>query len=421
MRFDNLPQWLQWQETLHFTEVDPGLERVGKVWQQLRSDKPLAFKIVTVAGTNGKGSSVAMLDSILRAAGYKTGCYTSPHLLNYNERICVDGLPCDDELICAAFEQIDQARGGISLTYFEFATLAAMLIFAQQQIDIALLEVGMGGRLDAVNLFDADITLITPIGLDHTLWLGDNIETIAAEKAGVMRANKPVVCSEATPAKSIVTQAQKLNSPLYCAENDFTATKAASSWHWQNDEHDWSDLKLPALKGAYQIDNAAAVLQVISLLKKQGFAISKADIDHGLEHVRLAGRFEVIKGEIDHIFDVTHNEQGATSLASTLSETACSGRTLAVLAMLKDKDPQAIAAALEDKVDGWYLAGLTGNRGMAVDLLAAAMNGKIAKEKINQKQTVKLAYQQSLLDAQSGDRILVFGSFHTVEAVMRLL
>ena len=183
MRFQTLPQWLEWQENLHFTDVDPGLERVGLVWKQLRNQETLPFTVVTVAGTNGKGSSVAMLESILRAAGYRTATYTSPHLLHYNERICIDGVPCSDQSICDAFERIDQARVDISLTYFEFATLAAVDIFCDKNVDIAILEVGMGGRLDAVNLFDADIALITPISLDHTAWLGITREDISFEKA----------------------------------------------------------------------------------------------------------------------------------------------------------------------------------------------------------------------------------------------
>ena len=217
MRFSTLPQWLEWQEKLHFTEIDPGLTRIGQVWEKMQGQKQLPFKVVTIAGTNGKGSSVAMTSSILRAAGYRTGTYTSPHLLAYNERIAINGIPCSDQQICASFARIDDARGDISLTYFEFATLAAADIFRQQEIDIAVLEVGMGGRLDAVNLFDADVALITPIGLDHTAWLGDTREKIAYEKAGIIRARTPVVCSESEPPHTLIDYANSLKAPLYKA------------------------------------------------------------------------------------------------------------------------------------------------------------------------------------------------------------
>lgn len=421
MRFDNLPDWLKWQEKLHFTEVDPGLERVGQVWQQLQSDNSLPFKVITVAGTNGKGSSVAMLDSILRAAGYKVGCYTSPHLLNYNERITVDGLPCDDASICAAFELIDQARQDISLTYFEFATLASVLIFNQQAIDIAILEVGMGGRLDAVNLFDADIALITPIGLDHTLWLGNDIETIAAEKAGILRANKPVVCSEISPPIAIKTRAMNLNSDIYCAGVSYRVSIDETCWHWKGADHCWDQLQLPALKGSYQIQNAAAVLQVISLLVKDGFTISKSQLNEGLEKINLPGRFELVTGDVELIFDVTHNEQGAKNLAMMLDESPCSGKTLAVIAMLKDKDSDSIADVLMTKIDKWFLAGLTGNRGMSVDMLASAIVPKLQASQSSLSSSVEEAYNSALAEAEKGDRILIFGSFLTVEAVKRLI
>ncbi len=420
MRFDNLSDWLRWQEKLHFTEIDPGLDRISQVWQRLNGVTQLAYPVVTIAGTNGKGSSVAMLDAILRSAGYKTGCYTSPHLLDYNERICIAGQCCDDDAICQAFQQIDDVRGDISLTYFEFATLAAILIFNQKQIDIAILEVGMGGRLDAVNLFEPDISLITPISLDHTAWLGEDKESIAYEKAGIIRSDKPVVCSEPEPANAIINKAKQLNASLYYSQRDYHVENHSKSWSWSNNQHTYHHLPKPNLAGHYQVQNAAAVLQVVSLLAKQ-FTISESDVRLALETVTLAGRFQQFSGDVEVILDVTHNQQGAKNLAQLLADTAYSGQTFAVLAMLKDKDVSAVVESLSTQIDRWYLASLFGSRGLAVSDLAAEFYQLSPVPLLNKYNSVIEAYQQANSDAKPGDRIIVFGSFHTVEAVMRLL
>ena len=419
MRFQTLPQWLAWQERLHFTEVDPGLKRIAEVWQRLGGDTKLPFTVITIAGTNGKGSSVAMLESILRVAGYRTGSYTSPHLLAYNERICIDGEPSDDKTICDAFDLIDNALADSTLTYFEFATLAAADIFSRNKIDIAIFEVGMGGRLDAVNLFDADIALITPISLDHTAWLGDNREAIGSEKAGVIRQAKPVVCSEKKPPLSVVNYAVSIKSPLYIAGSEFNIVKNKDNWHWSNTEIEWNNLPFPALMGEYQIQNAAAVLQVISLLSHQSYSISEDAIRKGLSTVQLAGRFQQILGDVTQILDVTHNQQGAENLAKLLVEIPCDGQTFAVLAMLKDKDVTTVASILKSAIDVWYLAGLDGNRGMSAKILASKLCTIINEDSIKTASTVSDAYTQAMREAKKGDRVLVFGSFHTIEAVLK--
>ena len=419
MRFQTLPEWLAWQEKLHFTEVDPGLERVMHVWQQLKGKAALPFKVITVAGTNGKGSSVAMLDSILRAAGYRTGAYTSPHLINYNERIVVDGEACDDGLISEAFEEIDQAREGVSLTYFEFSTLAAVNIFCNKAIDIAILEVGMGGRLDAVNLFDADISLITPISLDHIQWLGHDRETIGFEKAGIIRANKPLVCSEEPPV-TVINYAKELSAQISVAIADFNYQHDSQQWHWSNEIIAWRNLPHPALAGRHQLQNAAAVLQVISLLIEEGFSITQAQIEKGLIEVKLAGRFHQVPGPVLRIFDVTHNEQGALSLLELLIESSFQGRTVAILGMLKDKDASTVSAILKPAVDEWYIAGLSGSRGMSADTLALELRGVVDEEKVNTFGTIPMAYRAAMANAREGDRLIIFGSFHTVASVMVL-
>lgn len=421
MRFETLAGWLQWQETLHFTEVDPGLERIGQVWNKLGGSKQLPFTVITVAGTNGKGSSVAMLESILRQAGYKTGTYTSPHLLSYNERICINNQPCDDTTICDSFQRIDHSRADTSLTYFEFATLAAVDIFQQQEIDICILEVGMGGRLDAVNLFDTDIALITPISLDHTHWLGTNREAIGFEKAGIITPGKPVVCSEEPPL-SVEKHADSLDSKVYKRGRNFNIKVNESSWQWLSESVQRNQLSYPALEGDYQIQNAAAVVQVISLLNKASFRISDDDINQGLSSVKLAGRFQRIKdGNVDLILDVTHNQQGANNLDKLLSKNKPTGKTLAVIGMLKDKDAAAIASTLKHVVDEWYLASLTGSRAMTAEQLAQQFSSTIDVADTHQFDSVELAYQQAKNESTTDDQIIVFGSFHTVEVVLKLI
>ncbi len=417
MRFQTLPQWLKWQENLHTKEIDPGLERVRSVWHRLRYSVDLPFTVVTVAGTNGKGSSVAMLESILRAAGYQTGMYTSPHLLSYNERICVNGLPSSDSLICETFGRIDHARYDTSLTYFEFATLAAVDIFCQNNIDIAILEVGMGGRLDAVNIFDADIALITSISLDHTLWLGNSRELIAYEKAGIIRSGKPVVCSESAPPGNVLNYARLLQSPVYMAGADFSYIPQHDAWIWSSAKGYNLDLPLPALVGAYQLQNAAAVLQVVDLLNG-GYTITTDAIKAGLLTVQLAGRFQQIAGIVDHIFDVTHNQQGAENLASLLTERPVKGFTIAVMAMLEGKDVTAIASALEDSIDLWCVASLPSPRGINAKDLAKRLQKVISQNKISRYQTVTHAYDDAKSHAIQGDRLLIFGSFLTVQEVL---
>lgn len=420
MRFNSLPQWLAWQEKLHFTEIDPGLTRIGAVWQRLSANKPLPFKVVTVAGTNGKGSSVALLTAILRAAGYKTGSYTSPHLLRYNERISINGVPASDLQICHAFAQIDAARKDISLTYFEFATLAAAIIFSEQHIDIAILEVGMGGRLDAVNLFDADLAMITPIDLDHMQWLGDNREKIGVEKAGILRSGRSLVCSESRPPQSVLTAAQNLNVPAFIADRDFQFQVVDGHWQWQSAQQEYTALPMPALHGSYQLQNCAAVLMALQLLAKQGMLnIDESAIRDGLQNVQLNGRFQILTGPVQRIFDVTHNQQGAENLAKVLKETPCQGQTLAVVAMLRDKDSSAVFTALACSVDHWCLGGLTGDRGQSAEMLASSLQNAVPDAKLTTQETVEQAYHRAMQNAQAGDRLLIFGSFHTVEAVMR--
>ncbi|NQY51487.1 MAG: bifunctional tetrahydrofolate synthase/dihydrofolate synthase [Piscirickettsiaceae bacterium] len=421
MKFTNLSKWLQWQENLHFTEVDLGLERISRVWKQLGGTGKFPFTIITVAGTNGKGSSVSMLESILRASGYRTGVYTSPHLLRYNERIRINCKPCNDKEICQSFERIDGARNDSSLTYFEFATLAAMDIFCRNHPDIVILEVGMGGRLDAVNLFDADIALITSISLDHTMWLGNDRENIAMEKAGIIRSNKSVVFSEQLPATSILEYSKSLDAICYIAEKDFFAEENDKSWNWYNTHIDWPLLPLPSLLGSYQVQNAAAVLQVIILLNQLGLCIHVSSIKVGLRNIELLGRFQVIIGDVERIFDVTHNHQGACNLARLLMERKTKGRTYAVLSMLKDKDINAVIEPLKGVIDYWLVASLNCSRSMNNTIIADKIRAIVGGNDIVAYKSVVEAYKEAMIQAKYNDRVLIFGSFYTVEAVMKLI
>ena len=314
MRFSTLADWLHWQEQLHPEEIELGLKRVCQVFQQLHPEPP-TFKIIIVAGTNGKGSSVAMLEAILLAAGYRVAAYTSPHLLCYNERVRLQEQAVNDALLCEAFARIDQVRGDISLTYFEFGTLAALDIFYRQGLDVAILEVGMGGRLDAVNIIDADVALITAIDVDHEKWLGNNRETIGFEKAGIMRSRRPVISSDLATPLSVVRHANDLGAPLYCLGKDFSVVPEASGWAFRDNENiSRNALPLPALRGEHQLHNAAGVLKVLQCLDTS-LPVSAQALREGLLSVRLAGRFQVIPGEVMTILDVAHNPQSAAVLA----------------------------------------------------------------------------------------------------------
>lgn len=423
MRFTTLADWLRWQETLHPNAIALGLERVQAVYQRVGERAP-ASRVITVAGTNGKGSSVAMLEAILIAAGYRVGVYTSPHLLRYNERIRIAGEAVTDTRLCEVFERIDQARGVLSLTYFEFATLAALVLFADARLDVAVLEVGMGGRLDAVNIIDADVALITPIDIDHGAWLGDSREAIAREKAGILRAGHPAVCSDPAPPVSLLEQAAEQASPLYCLDRDFSVIPTATGWDWVSAARRRATLPLPALRGRHQLDNAAGVMMVLALLAGC-LPVGQAEVRQGLLSVQLPGRFQVLAGEVTRILDVAHNPHGARALARQLSSYPCPGRTRAVVGMLADKDCRGIFAALLAQVDEWHLAGLAVPRGATAPQLADALAG-VCADHIGQGRAAVYCYPDVAAacvgagaQAQTGDRLLIFGSFHTVAAALQ--
>lgn len=418
MYFYTLADWLVWQATLHPKTIDLGLARCQQVAQRLNLTK-FPFKIITVAGTNGKGSSVAMLEAIYRASGYRTGCYTSPHLLEYNERICISGQPVSDEQLCDAFFHIEQARGDDSLTYFEFGTLAALWLFQRAGLDVVILEVGLGGRLDAVNVFDADVALVTQIGIDHVEWLGTNRNSIALEKAGVFRPARPAVCSDPEPPESLINHATTLKTPLYCLKQQFSYQKIDDKhWDWHNNLITYQHLPCPHLLGAYQLQNAAGVLMVISLLQGN-LPVSEAAIRQGLQTVQLLGRFQIVLSSVMRIFDVAHNPLGISVFKENLQQYPCSGKTHAVVGILKDKAVAAMLAEIAPLIDRWYVAPLDTPRSASGAELVGYLQA-LHQTTITCCDTIATAYRQALRDAQPDDRVVVFGSFYTVAAALAI-
>ncbi len=409
-RFNSLPAWLAWQETLHPQKIDLGLARVAAVARRMGLLQP-DYGVITVAGTNGKGSSVALLAAILSAAGYRTGCYTSPHLLRYNERISIAGQIASDSALCSAFDCVDQARGQETLSYFEFGTLAALHLFAVADLDIALLEVGMGGRLDAVNIINPDAALVTAIDIDHSDWLGSDRETIGREKAGIFRAGRPAICADPTPPASLEKTAAGLGASWFTLGRQFSYNASGTGWNWQGPDSSYRQLPPPALAGAQQYDNAAGVLMTLESLRER-FPVSRQSIDAGLRSVNLAGRFQTLRGKVDVILDVAHNPASGRCLAQMLEESPASGSTWLVIGMLKDKDVAAFMESLAHTVDHWCLVSLDLDRGLSAAELRKML--PFAADDAHEFPSVAAACRYAREQAATGDRVVVSGSFITV-------
>ena len=412
-----LAEWLDWQSSLNPKSIDLGLERVRQVWDALDAPAPAA-NVISVAGTNGKGSSVALLEAMLRQAGYRVGVYTSPHLLRYNERIRIDGQDADDESICAAFERIEAVRGDIQLTYFEYGTLAALLLFSEASLDAAVLEVGLGGRLDAVNIIDADVALITGIALDHMDWLGDTLEKIGAEKAGIMRAGRPAVFAAPQMPHSVQAVADELGAELIRAGRDFSYQGSASSWDWTGRASRRAALPLPSMRGSIQLQNAAAVLQVLECLGGP-LPVDQQAVRAGLIEAKVRGRFEIHQRNCRWILDVAHNPQAAELLSAQLADLFVPGKVHAVVGMLRDKAIAEVLAALAPRIDQWHLLDLSAeHRGAAavelLDQLPAAERAQ-AECCSDTDACLRHVHEASCED----DLVLVFGSFLTVAAAMQ--
>ena len=412
-RFASLQQWLDWQQTLSAQGIVLGLERVAAVAGRLGLER-LACPVITVAGTNGKGSVVAMLEAMLLAAGYRVGAYTSPHLLRYNERVRIDGEPVADAPLIEAFAAIDAARGELALTYFEFGTLAALHVFQNHPLDVVLLEVGLGGRLDAVNVVDADVAVITSIDIDHAEWLGHDREAIGREKAGIMRAGRPAVCGDRRPPRSLLRHARSLGARLRCIGREFEAVKRPGGLLWKSGGRRF-ELPLPALPGEHQIDNAATALAALAALEDRLPLDAKA-MAEGLRALRLPGRYQCLAEAPRILADVAHNPQAARALAANLRADPVPGRTLAVFSALADKDIAGIIAPLRSCVDHWCIAGLDVPRGLEAEALAR----RVASPGLSLSRHPRVPEALAAARAMAGpdDRIVVFGSFLTVAAAL---
>ena len=405
-----LAEWLSLLESRHPKAIDLGLQRCRAVWQQLGSPRP-AKRIFTVAGTNGKGSTVATICSLLDSLGFRYGCYTTPHLLVYNERVQIGGKPVSDAELLDAFARVEAARGNISLTYFEFGTLAAILLLQDAGLDYAVMEIGLGGRLDAVNVLDADCAVITPIGLDHQEYLGDDLDSIAREKAGVMRPGVPVVCSQREPPSAVLQKAAELGAPLLRLGVEFDIDCGKEGCRFQFGP---SSLRLPvpALAGPHQPDNMAAGLAAVLALAPE--AVNRpTELYRGLESVRLPGRLQKLSERPSLWVDVGHNPLAAEVVAEALRSNAGRGRCRCVLGMLRDKDAAAVADRLAAEVFAWYCASLGGPRGQDGADLARRLLGHTQGASLAHYASVAEALAAALDESAEGDSVLVFGSFQT--------
>ena len=478
MRFNHLNDWLSWQESLNPAEIDLGLDRIAEVLTRAGLFSSFNCPLITVAGTNGKGSVVAMLEAMAMSAGLKVCSYTSPHLFQYNERIKINAQPVDDDVLCAAFERIDQARGNCQLTYFEFGTLAAIELFFKQQPDLVILEVGLGGRLDAVNIMDSDVCVLTSVAIDHVDWLGNDRESIGYEKAGVFRRGRPVICGEPDVPVSVVRHAEKLHCELIQLGCDYEVTinHPETRWDLKSCYADLSDLPKPCLTGNFQYLNAATAILALQALQAKkllpvftgmygsramqeqlpilpGMAGSRAMqeqlpnlqsakpfravITKALTQIKLSGRFQQIHKKPSVYVDVAHNLHAAQALVSQLKSSSVDNdsgqsRTWAIVAMLSDKDVKGVIESVSAEIDHWCFAGLKNTpRGLSVQALIEKLPDvfikatkqenqcKIFSDTVLSAESVKQACELVLTKANKNDRVIIFGSFYTVAEAMQ--
>ena len=412
---NTLADWLTYLESLHPKTIALGLERVAQVKQRLNIDPD--FPVIVVGGTNGKGSVCALLESILYAAGYRVGCYTSPHLLHYNERVRVAKQQVSDAELCASFDEIEQVRGDTALTYFEFGTLAAMQCFIAHKVEVAILEVGLGGRLDAVNVFDNDCAVVTSVDIDHVDYLGDTREKIAFEKAGIFRPNRVAICADSNVPETLRVHARDIGAELWCIGDDFGCTPHQGQWDYRSRVGARNALPHPALRGAFQLNNASAVLAVLDVMQER-LPVSMAAVRRGLTEVQLAGRFQFVPGKPQLILDVAHNPHAARSLAQNFANLP-PAKTFAVFAMLKDKDMRGVVELMDPHIDVWLVSGIDAIRGASGEELAQVLQDVAVRGEVLRLTSVADALRFAYKAAGENDRIAAFGSFYTVAAVMQ--
>ena len=409
-----MAEWLSRQESAYPVAIHMGLDRVERVRSSmgLRPSCP----VLMVAGTNGKGSVCAMLSAMLYYAGFKVGTYTSPHILRYNERIAINLLPASDARIIASFEVIEAARGDIALTYFEFGTLAAVHSFVEEKVDVIVLEVGLGGRLDAVNIFEPDVSLVTSVAIDHQAILGDNREDISFEKAGIYRPGKLALCGDPNPPRRLIEHARAIGAQLKLYGPDFGYQRMDNQWSFYMGDAKRYALPFPALRGSYQMNNASVALAALEGLKSR-LPVSLGAIKRGLLEVNCPGRFQVLPGRPAVVLDVGHNPHAVQAMAASLKQLPFARNRLAVFSILNDKDLGHVAALARDEFDSWFVGGLDVPRGQTGDDIATRLAG-INIPRVKSFATVAEAWQSALSQAEENDRIVVFGSFHTVAQVM---
>jgi dihydrofolate synthase / folylpolyglutamate synthase len=420
---NTLDQWLEHISHQHPAEIEMGLTRVREMWQRMGS--PRAPLNIIVGGTNGKGSTCAMLESMLHVGGYKTGFFTSPHLVRYNERVRVDKNEASDVLLMDSFKAIEAARSlptVIPLTYFEYGALSALWIFANQGVDVAILEVGLGGRLDAVNIVDADVSVVVSVDLDHQNYLGDTKEKIGLEKAHIYRANRPAIFADTEPPASLVKHAESIGADLLLLNRDFRYQRMDNQWQFTGTiagkDVARHSLPWPALRGTYQLKNASAAIAALAALHEK-LPISIGHIKRGLLEVEWPGRMQVLPGRPAVVLDVAHNPHAARALEDAMGTMGFYENTFAVFSMLRDKDIDAVIATIKNRIDFWFVAGLPSDRGMSADSLGERLRAQGLEKKFSLHTNVAHAYAAAREKASENDRILVFGSFGTVAEVMR--
>ena len=418
-----LPDWLAMLEARHSeTQINMGLDRVQAV--KARLQLAFACPVIMVAGTNGKGSTCAMLESVLLRAGYKVGLYIKPHFLDFNERARVLGEMASDEQLVASFNAVEAVRGDTPLTYFEFTTLAILHLLSQANLDVAILEVGLGGRLDAVNVIDADVAIVTSVDIDHTDYLGDTREAIGFEKAGIFRAGKAAICSDPVPPQSLIDHATAIGADLWLMGRDFNYSGDKQQWNYGGREQRRNSLAYPSLRGANQILNATAVLAALEVLKLK-LPVGAQEVRTGLVTVELPGRFQVLPGRPSVILDVAHNPHAASALNQNLGNMGFHPYTYAVFGSMHDKDIDGVLAAMSEHVDHWCLAGLPSPRAATASELAAKVQIMLEDKPDSMDHTVSVfddpaqAFANAMSRAGENDRIVVFGSFLTVAGVMK--
>ena len=423
---DTLHDWLDYIGRQHSAEIVMGLDRVRAVWE--RMEKPQAPINILVGGTNGKGSTCAMLEAMLHAAGYKTGFYSSPHLVRYNERVRLGKKDASDAQLIASFEAVELARlahadcATIPLTYFEFATLSALSIFQREKVDAAILEVGLGGRLDAVNVIDADVSIVVSVDLDHQSYLGDTREKIGVEKAHIYRQNRPAIFADRDPPQSLIDHAQVIGADFQLLDRDYRYLVMDGQWQFYGRNGTRHSLPFPALRGAYQLKNASAALAALEALQDR-LPVSQGQVKRGLLEVEWPGRLQVLPGRPVVVLDVAHNPHAARALNDALGSMGFHPNTFAVFGMLNDKDIDAVIDIIKGRIDFWFIAGLeatAGPRGATVDALAAKLDAHGLAGRYSRHARIASAYAAAREKAGENDRILVFGSFHTVAEILQL-